>query len=75
MKRRAGVPSALLNHVTLFVVSPAEQVLETSPDGKSGGLNEDLFTLTTAPDILEGITVTIEPRDEIAGCGLEKNPE
>jgi len=33
----------------------------SSPDGSDGELNEDLSTLTTAPDILGGITVTIEP--------------
>jgi len=33
----------------------------SSPDGKSGELIRDFSTLTTAPDMLESITISIEP--------------
>jgi len=35
----------------------------SSPDGSGGGLTRDFSTLTTAPDILKGITITIGPGD------------
>ncbi|MBN1882435.1 MAG: hypothetical protein JW885_09695 [Deltaproteobacteria bacterium] len=61
MNRYVIVLCALLLFVSLSVVSRAQLILRISPDGNAGELTTDFSTLTTATDILEGITVTMEP--------------